>query len=135
MPLLRQALWVVSECGTQGSDFTCYPFSTQNSDDYENLMKVYLDAAFFPLLNENDFAQEVWNSFHSVLLFFFELIACSKGHRFEYMEAGNTSSPLQLKGVVYNEMKGAMASQGRYLPSAVCLQCHLRPYAAALCRN
>ena len=29
------------------SDWTMYPFSTQNRKDYYNLMAVYLDAAFF----------------------------------------------------------------------------------------
>lgn len=32
-----------------------YPFSTQNSKDFENLLSVYLDAAFFPQLREQDF--------------------------------------------------------------------------------
>ena len=30
------------------SDWTMYPFSTQNQKDFYNLMDVYLDAAFFP---------------------------------------------------------------------------------------
>ena len=37
------------------SDFTMYPFSTQNAKDFENLLSVYLDAAFFPHLREQDF--------------------------------------------------------------------------------
>lgn len=37
------------------SDFTMYPFSTQNSKVFENLLSVYLDAAFFPQLREQDF--------------------------------------------------------------------------------
>ena len=32
-----------------------YPFSTQNEKDFANLMSVYLDSVFFPLLNELDF--------------------------------------------------------------------------------
>ena len=32
-----------------------YPFSTQNKQDFENLLSVYLDAAFFPQLRETDF--------------------------------------------------------------------------------
>ena len=39
------------------SDWTMYPFSTQNAKDYENLMDVYLDACFFPNLRKNDFYQ------------------------------------------------------------------------------
>jgi len=37
------------------SDWTMYPFSTQNYQDYQNLMSVYLDAVFFPLLRHLDF--------------------------------------------------------------------------------
>ncbi|PIE66747.1 MAG: peptidase M16 [Deltaproteobacteria bacterium] len=71
------------------SDWTMYPFSTQNRKDFYNLMDVYLDAAFFPALEELSFKQE--------------------GHRLEVeKEGGNTH--LVYKGVVYNEMKGAMSS-------------------------
>ena len=38
------------------SDWTAYPFASQNRKDFSNLLDVYLDATFFPLLNENDFA-------------------------------------------------------------------------------
>ena len=72
------------------SDWTLYPFSSQNRKDFYNLMDIYLDAAFFPLLRERDFSQE--------------------GHRLEFAEPDNPDSPLLFKGVVYNEMKGAMAS-------------------------
>lgn len=37
------------------SDWTLYPFATQNPNDFSNLMSVYLDAAFFPKLTETDF--------------------------------------------------------------------------------
>ena len=40
------------------SDWTMYPFSTQNKKDFNNLMNVYLDAAFFPKLEELSFKQE-----------------------------------------------------------------------------
>src|SRR3989339_2202165 len=72
------------------SDWTMYPFSTQNKKDYFNLMNVYLDAAFFPKLDELSFKQE--------------------GHRLEVVETGNKKIELDYKGVVYNEMKGAMSS-------------------------
>ncbi len=72
------------------SDWTFYPFATQNYKDFNNLMDVYLDSTFFPLLRENDFQQE--------------------GVRFEFAEKGNVDSPLAAKGVVYNEMIGAMAN-------------------------
>jgi presequence protease len=71
------------------SDWTMYPFSTQNRKDYYNLMDVYLDAAFFPNLDELSFKQE--------------------GHRLD-LEGEGADIRLAYKGVVYNEMKGAMSS-------------------------
>jgi presequence protease len=41
-------------------DFTCYPFSTQNPQDFQNLLNIYLDASLNPLLSHNDFLQEGW---------------------------------------------------------------------------
>lgn len=73
-----------------GSDFTMYPFSTQNPQDFRNLLSVYCDMAFFPTLNYFDFRQE--------------------GHRLEFKEWDNPKTPLEIKGVVFNEMKGAMSS-------------------------
>ncbi len=72
------------------SDWTAYPFASQNRKDFDNLMDVYLDAVFFARLHELDFAQE--------------------GHRFEFETADDPSTPLVYKGVVFNEMKGAMSS-------------------------
>ena len=72
------------------SDWTAYPFASRNRKDYFNLLDVYLDATFFPSLNELDFKQE--------------------GHRLDFTEAGNVDSPLMYKGVVFNEMKGAYSS-------------------------
>ena len=75
------------------SDWTMYPFCTQNRKDFYNLMDVYLDAAFFPKLEELSFMQE--------------------GHRLEIEgDLDDDLDRLRLiyKGVVYNEMKGAMSS-------------------------
>ncbi len=72
------------------SDWTAYPFASVNRKDFYNLLDVYLDAVFFSRLDPLDFAQE--------------------GHRLEFAEHDNPNSPLQYKGVVYNEMKGAMSS-------------------------
>jgi len=74
------------------SDWTMYPFSTQNQRDYYNLMDVYLDAVFHPRLEELSFKQE--------------------GHRMEFdpPSADGAAQELTYKGVVYNEMKGAMSS-------------------------
>ena len=38
------------------SDWTMYPFSSQNPKDFYNLMDVYTDAVFFPLLKEKKFS-------------------------------------------------------------------------------
>ncbi|MCW8885521.1 MAG: insulinase family protein, partial [Motiliproteus sp.] len=72
------------------SDWTAYPFASQNRKDFNNLLEVYLDAVFFSRLDEMDFAQE--------------------GHRLEFSEPSNPDSDLEFKGVVFNEMKGAMSS-------------------------
>lgn len=72
------------------SDCTAYPFASKNRKDFNNLLQVYLDAVFFSNLNELDFAQE--------------------GHRLAFADDSNPDSELQFKGVVYNEMKGAMSS-------------------------
>jgi len=72
------------------SDWTAYPFASQNQKDFNNLLDVYLDAVFFSRLDELDFAQE--------------------GHRIEFAETDNPDSDLVFKGVVFNEMKGAMSS-------------------------
>jgi hypothetical protein len=68
-----------------GSDFTCYPAASQVQADFYNLFEVYLDAVFHPILRKESFLQE--------------------GFRLE-IEADT----LEGKGIVYNEMKGALAS-------------------------
>jgi Zn-dependent M16 (insulinase) family peptidase len=68
------------------SDWTAYPFATQNDKDFNNLLDVYVDSAFFPRLDPLDFSQE--------------------GHRLEI----DNENKLEIKGVVFNEMKGAMSS-------------------------
>ena len=82
-----------------GPDFTCYPAATQVPKDFYNLLEVYLDAVFKPNLNEFSFLQE--------------------GHRLEFANPEDPHSSLEFKGVVYNEMKGAMASSTTRLIEAV----------------
>lgn len=67
-------------------DKTVYPASSMVEADYVNLMSVYGDAVFFPLLEEWVFLQE--------------------GHRFEIGKNGKTS----IQGVVFNEMRGNYSS-------------------------
>ena len=67
-------------------DKTAYPVCSRNQEDFLNLMSVYLDAVFHPLIavKPEIFRQEGWH---------YEL-----------------EPSLSYKGVVFNEMKGAMAS-------------------------
>lgn len=70
-------------------DWTAYPVASQNDKDFHNLMETYLDAVFAPIsvLDPKPFLQEGWH---------YELL--------------NKDDDLTIKGVVYNEMKGAMSS-------------------------
>jgi len=70
-------------------DKTVYPASSTNEHDYFNLMSVYGDAVFRPLIPEWTFMQE--------------------GHRLEFQDG-----KLAVTGVVYNEMKGAYSSLDTY---------------------
>ncbi len=76
------------------SDWTLYPVASMNRKDFYNLMGIYLDATFFPLLREQDFLQE--------------------GHRLDFADPNDPAS-LMIKGVVFNEMKGAMADPSSLL--------------------
>lgn len=67
-------------------DKTIYPVASENDQDLYNLVSVYLDAVFFPLLAKETLQQEGWH--------------------YEFDEKGK----LIYKGVVFNEMKGAMAN-------------------------
>lgn len=68
-------------------DKTTYPVASTNLKDFYNLVDVYLDAVFFPRITPEVLKQEGWH---------FELPA--------------PDAPLTIKGVVYNEMKGAYSS-------------------------
>ncbi len=68
-------------------DKTAYPVASQNLQDFYNLIDVYIDAVFHPLLLERIFVQEGW-----------------------HYELDDLDQPLRYKGVVFNEMKGSMAN-------------------------
>ena len=68
-------------------DKTCYPVASANLADFYNLIDVYIDAVFHPLLSESIFHQEGW-----------------------HIEADDASVPWTYKGVVFNEMKGVYSS-------------------------
>ncbi len=91
--MLRRSLNTFMNAYTSG-DNTAYPFATQNRKDFSNLLAVYLDAVFFPILDPRDFAQEGW--------------------RLDFVSP-DSESELIFKGVVYNEMKGAMSAPSMQL--------------------
>lgn len=68
-------------------DKTCYPVASANLQDFYNLVDVYLDAVFHPRLTENTLRQEGW-----------------------HYDIEKPQDELAIKGVVYNEMKGAYSS-------------------------
>ena len=73
-------------------DKTCYPVASQNTQDFYNLVDVYLDAVFYPRIARHHFEQEGW-----------------------HYELEDAAQPLAYKGVVYNEMKGAYSSPDNML--------------------
>ncbi len=72
-------------------DKTIYPAASVIEDDFYNIMAVYGDAVFFPLLKKQVFEQE--------------------GYHLEYSVPDDDKSELRVVGVVYNEMKGNYSSQ------------------------
>ena len=94
--MLRRSLSSFMNAMT-AADWTAYPFATSCEQDFFNLLEVYLDATFFPLLQAVDFAQE--------------------GHRLELEDSADSAgeAKLVIKGVVFNEMKGAMSSPASVL--------------------
>lgn len=70
-------------------DKTVFPVSSRNDTDFMNLTRVYLDAVFAPAIyyNPNIFYQEGW-----------------------HIEMRSSSDTPIYKGVVFNEMKGALSS-------------------------
>ncbi|PHR28490.1 MAG: peptidase M16 [Desulfotalea sp.] len=75
-----------------GGDTTYYPFATRNLKEYYNIMDVYCDVVFNPLLERSTFEQEGWH-FHQE----------------------TKESKLEYQGVVYNEMKGAFSDPIRFI--------------------
>ena len=78
-------------------DKTIYPVCSRNDKDFTNLVRVYLDAVFHPLITSRReiFLQEGWH--------------------YEFAEDGESS----YKGVVFNEMKGAFANADRLEAMAI----------------
>uniref|UniRef100_A0A383WCE6 Peptidase M16C associated domain-containing protein n=1 Tax=Tetradesmus obliquus TaxID=3088 RepID=A0A383WCE6_TETOB len=70
-------------------DRTCYPVASTNTQDFYNLVDVYLDAVLHPrcISDKRTFEQEGW-----------------------HLELDDAQDPLSYKGVVFNEMKGVYSS-------------------------
>jgi len=73
-------------------DKTCYPCASQNLQDFYNLIDVYIDAVFHPLLHPHILDQEGW-----------------------HYELEDPKETMVYKGVVFNEMKGAYSDPNRIL--------------------
>jgi presequence protease len=69
------------------ADKTVYPVASINTQDFYNLIDVYMDAVLHPLLPEHILEQEGW-----------------------HLELEDPKEPLIYKGVVFNEMKGALSN-------------------------
>lgn len=67
-------------------DKTCYPVASTNLQDFYNLIDVYVDAVFYPRIDEDVLRQEGWH------------IEVDADGEWSY------------KGVVFNEMKGVYSS-------------------------
>ncbi len=80
------------------ADKTMYPIASCNEKDFHNLMDVYMDAVFFPKIYEKKeiFQQEGW--------------------RYLMRDA---DAPLEVTGVVYNEMKGALSDPESLLSGVI----------------
>ena len=79
-------------------DKTLYPIASYNDKDFRNLMHIYMDAVFYPniTLHDKSFRQEGW-----------------------HYELESLDAPLEINGVVYNEMKGAYSSGDEILQAKI----------------
>ena len=74
-------------------DMTIYPVASTNLKDFYNLVDVYMDAVFYPLIPEEVLMQEGWH----------------------YEAQDKDDQGLIYKGVVFNEMKAAFSMPERVL--------------------
>ncbi|MCS5422193.1 MULTISPECIES: insulinase family protein [Psychrilyobacter] len=77
-----------------GQDYTVYPFSAVEPKSFNNLLDIYLDAVFNPLVleDENTLKREGWR-----------------------YDRNPNNDELVINGIVYNEMKGAFSNPYRNL--------------------
>ncbi|MDD4663652.1 MAG: insulinase family protein [Caldisericia bacterium] len=97
MELIRGSMTTFVNAMTS-PDNTIYPVASQNSQDFQNLMDVYMDAVLHPLVKQEKkiFEQEGWH---------YEIL--------------RKEDPITIQGIVYNEMKGAYSSPEEILDSQV----------------
>lgn len=83
-------------------DKTMYPVASTNEQDLLNLMDVYLDAVLHPMLHTDKhiFEQEGWH---------YELVDANAEDGGSAGAGGSQNKQLVYNGVVFNEMKGALA--------------------------
>ena len=83
------------------SDKTIFPVASQNDKDFDNLMDVYLDAVFNPAIyyRKEIFLQEGW-----------------------HYHIEDPKDPLTYRGVVYNEMRGALSGADAQVGDAILAQ-------------
>ncbi len=74
---------------------TMYPFATSSEGDFFNLLDIYLDVVFRPVLSEKTFKQEGW--------------------RYTL----DDDEQIGFSGVVFNEMKGALGSPSNFCDYAI----------------
>jgi len=88
MELIKGSLHTFVNAMTS-SDMTLYPVASTNDKDFMNLSRVYMDAVFFPRIYEQPeiLHQEGW-----------------------HYELESPDAELKVRGVVFNEMKGAYSS-------------------------
>jgi Zn-dependent M16 (insulinase) family peptidase len=72
------------------SDHTMYPVASNVRKDLFNLAEVYFDAVFHPELDQKTFQREGWH--------------------WALERNDDPASPLQIKGIVYSEMKGVYST-------------------------
>lgn len=82
-----------------GPDYTIYPCASNVAADFFNLADVYLDAVFHPLLDPTHFGQE--------------------GYHLAFDPPDAENGRLIVKGIVFNEMRGAYSSANERMQRAI----------------
>jgi len=94
MEMVKSSMATFINALTYG-DRTLYPCGSLNYKDFRNLISIYMDSVFHPLMKEESFLQE--------------------GYRLDFETPGDPSSSLVHSGVVYNEMTGAYSDPDSYI--------------------